>query len=101
MPFIELNGNKYRGLFSSVRGKNLFCSLIITQSMNIEELREECMKTNGVTESFPFNKTVLVFKIADKMFAYLHRQQKNDILQVNLKCETDRSNKENPNIIRQ
>lgn len=36
--------------------------------MNIEELREYCMAKKGVTESFPFDKTTLVFKVAGKMF---------------------------------
>lgn len=36
--------------------------------MNIEELREYCLSLKGVTESFPFNETVLVFKVSGKMF---------------------------------
>jgi predicted DNA-binding protein (MmcQ/YjbR family) len=36
--------------------------------MNIEELREYCMAKKGVTESFPFDETTLVFKVAEKMF---------------------------------
>ncbi len=36
--------------------------------MNIEELRDYCLKMKGVTESFPFDETTLVFKVAGKMF---------------------------------
>lgn len=36
--------------------------------MNIEELREYCLAKKSVTESFPFNETALVFKVAGKMF---------------------------------
>lgn len=36
--------------------------------MNIEELREYCLSLKGVTESFPFNESTLVFKVAGKMF---------------------------------
>jgi predicted DNA-binding protein (MmcQ/YjbR family) len=36
--------------------------------MNIEELREYCLAKKSVTESFPFNETTLVFKVAGKMF---------------------------------
>ena len=36
--------------------------------MNIEELREYCLAKKGVTESFPFDETTLVFKVAGKMF---------------------------------
>ena len=37
--------------------------------MNIEQFREYCLSKNGVTESFPFDKKNLVFKITGKMFA--------------------------------
>ena len=36
--------------------------------MNIEFIREYCLKKNGVTESFPFGEDVLVFKVINKMF---------------------------------
>lgn len=36
--------------------------------MNIEELREYCISKKGVTESFPFDETTLVFKVGDKIF---------------------------------
>jgi predicted DNA-binding protein (MmcQ/YjbR family) len=36
--------------------------------MNIEELREYCLAKKGATESFPFDETTLVFKVAGKMF---------------------------------
>lgn len=36
--------------------------------MNIEELREYCMAKKGVIESFPFDESTLVFKVAGKMF---------------------------------
>ena len=36
--------------------------------MNIEEIREYCLEKKAVTESFPFNETVLVFKVMNKMF---------------------------------
>lgn len=36
--------------------------------MNIEALREYCLKKRGVTESFPFDETTLVFKVAGKIF---------------------------------
>jgi predicted DNA-binding protein (MmcQ/YjbR family) len=38
------------------------------KKMNIEELREYCLAKKGVTESFPFDETTLVFKVAGKMF---------------------------------
>lgn len=36
--------------------------------MDALELRAYCLKKKGVTESFPFNETTLVFKVGDKMF---------------------------------
>jgi predicted DNA-binding protein (MmcQ/YjbR family) len=38
--------------------------------LNIEEYRTYCLSKNGVTESLPFPKleSVLVFKVAEKMF---------------------------------
>ncbi|MDX8338227.1 MmcQ/YjbR family DNA-binding protein [Draconibacterium sp. IB214405] len=39
--------------------------------MNIEEIREYCLQKKGVTESFPFDETTLVFKVMNKMFCLL------------------------------
>lgn len=39
--------------------------------MNVEEIREYCIQKKGVTESFPFNETTLVFKVMNKMFCLL------------------------------
>lgn len=36
--------------------------------MNIEELRDYCLSLKGVTESFPFDESTLVFKVGGKMF---------------------------------
>ncbi|WP_378186351.1 MmcQ/YjbR family DNA-binding protein [Aquimarina sp. W85] len=57
--------------------------------MNIETFREYCLSKKGVTESFPFDKTTLVFKVMDKMFALtgLHKIP----FAVNLKCDPDRA----------
>ncbi len=37
--------------------------------MNVEEFRDYCISKKGVTESFPFDETTLVFKVMGKMFA--------------------------------
>ena len=36
--------------------------------MNNEEIRDYCLSKKGVTESFPFDETTLVFKVMNKMF---------------------------------
>lgn len=36
--------------------------------MNIDQIRDYCLKKKAVTEEFPFNEDVLVFKVLGKMF---------------------------------
>jgi len=55
--------------------------------MNIESLRNYCLSKNGVTESFPFDKSTLVFKVMGKMFALTDLE--DEILTVNLKCNPE------------
>ena len=56
--------------------------------MNIEELRDYCLKLKGVTESFPFDKTTLVFKVADKMFCLTDLE---DSFGINLKNSPEKN----------
>jgi len=44
----------------------------MTNDMNIEEIREYCVGKPGVTESFPFDETTLVFKVMGKMFCLVN-----------------------------
>lgn len=39
--------------------------------MNVEEIRDHCLSLKGVSESFPFDETTLVFKVMNKMFCLL------------------------------
>lgn len=60
--------------------------------MNIEELRGYCMSIKGAEESFPFIKnTILVFKVMNKMFAYVDLEPKDNIFKVDMKCDAERS----------
>jgi predicted DNA-binding protein (MmcQ/YjbR family) len=52
--------------------------------MNIEILREYCISKKGVTESFPFGKDTLVFKVHEKIFALVNL---DGDLSINLKCD--------------
>jgi predicted DNA-binding protein (MmcQ/YjbR family) len=54
--------------------------------MNIEEIRNYCLNKQGVTESFPFDQTTLVFKVGGKMFALLSLEKGSKI---NLKCDPE------------
>jgi len=58
--------------------------------MNIEEYRNFCLAKKGVTESFPFDKHTLVFKVAGKMFALTSLKNWEEGIQfINLKCDPD------------
>jgi len=56
--------------------------------MNIEELREYCIRKKRVTESFPFDERVLVFKVMNKMFALTNITTCES---VNLKCGPEKA----------
>jgi predicted DNA-binding protein (MmcQ/YjbR family) len=55
--------------------------------MNIESIREYCLKKKGVTEEFPFNEETLVFKVMGKIF--LLASLEKIPLQINLKCDPE------------
>lgn len=56
--------------------------------MNIEDLRKYCLEKKGVTESFPFDETTLVFKVMGKMFALTDTKGQ---FSVNLKCDPEKA----------
>lgn len=57
--------------------------------MNIELLREYCLSKPSVTESLPFGPDVLVFKVANKVFALTNLEWED--FRVNLKCDPYRA----------
>ena len=56
--------------------------------MDIEKLREYCLKKKGVTEGFPFNEETLVFKVMGKMFCLTNLTPP---LSINLKCDPEKA----------
>ena len=56
--------------------------------MNIEELRDYCFAKKATTEGFPFDDKVLVFKVANKMFALINVEECSS---VNLKCNPQKA----------
>ena len=54
--------------------------------MNIEEYREYCLSFTGVTEEFPFDEEVLVFKVRGKIFSLTNV---DSFISINLKCEPE------------
>lgn len=56
--------------------------------MNIEEFREYCIQKKAVTESFPFDQSVLVFKVHGKIFVLINV---DDYDSFNAKCDPERA----------
>ena len=56
--------------------------------MNIESLRDYCLQKEGVTESFPFDESTLVFKVMNKMFALTDL---DGPFTINLKCDPNQA----------
>ncbi|HLX66937.1 MAG TPA: MmcQ/YjbR family DNA-binding protein [Puia sp.] len=56
--------------------------------MNMEELREYCLRKPGAGESFPFGETTLVFKVGGKVFLIASLTEGN---QFNVKCDPERA----------
>jgi predicted DNA-binding protein (MmcQ/YjbR family) len=57
--------------------------------MNIEELREYCLKKHGVEETFPFGEDTLVFKVMGK--AFLLTGLGETPLSFNVKCDPEKA----------
>jgi predicted DNA-binding protein (MmcQ/YjbR family) len=56
--------------------------------MNIEELREHCLRKPGTEECFPFGEETLVFKVGGKVFLIASLTDGN---QFNVKCDPERA----------
>lgn len=56
--------------------------------MNVEELRDYCIKKQKVSESFPFDADTLVFKVMGKMFALLPLEKSSIVV---LKCNPNKA----------
>jgi predicted DNA-binding protein (MmcQ/YjbR family) len=58
--------------------------------MNIETLREYCLKKKAVEETFPFGESTLVFKVRGKIFLLAGLEESP--LQFNVKCDPEEIN---------
>ena len=56
--------------------------------MNIEQYRDYCIGKKGVTESFPFDESALVFKVGGKIFALADI---DNFQFINLKCNPEKA----------
>jgi predicted DNA-binding protein (MmcQ/YjbR family) len=56
--------------------------------MNIEDFRSYCISLGNVTESFPFDKNTLVFKIKGKIFTLTNVEKFHFF---NVKCNPDKA----------
>ena len=54
--------------------------------MNIGTFQSYCLAKKGVTEEFPFDEKILVYKVMGKMFALT---DVDEFISVNLKCEPE------------
>lgn len=59
--------------------------------MNIEEAREACISIKGATEGFPFVEDTLVYKVMDKMFAYMGLESRDGEFWLNVKCDPEKA----------
>lgn len=57
--------------------------------MTFDELRAYCLSKPATTESFPFDETTLVFKVAGKLFALSDINDRP--MRVSLKCDPERA----------
>ncbi len=57
--------------------------------MDIETLREYCISKQKTEESFPFNETTLVFKVAGKIFLLVDIDSRP--LSFNVKCDPQKA----------
>jgi len=55
--------------------------------MNIEEIRDYCIRKPDTTESLPFGPDVIVFKTNDKIFLLLPLDSES--IQFNVKCDPE------------
>lgn len=59
--------------------------------MNIEQVREVCINIKGASEGFPFGDDILVYKVMNKMFAYMGLDSKDGEFWLNLKCDPEKA----------
>jgi predicted DNA-binding protein (MmcQ/YjbR family) len=57
--------------------------------MDLEALRNYCLKKKSATESFPFGESTLVFKVSGKIFLLLSLDAVP--LQFNVKCDPEQA----------
>lgn len=57
--------------------------------MDIETLREYCLRKRGVTEEFPFDEVTLVFKVMGKIFLLTPLDESG--LRFNLKADPEKA----------
>jgi len=56
--------------------------------MDLEKVREYCLKKNGVTESLPFDEETPVYKVMDKMFCLANLTPP---FSINIKCDPEKA----------
>ncbi len=57
--------------------------------MDVDQIREECLKKEDVTEGFPFGPSTLVFKTGGKMFLLMMLDEVP--VRINVKCSSEKA----------
>jgi predicted DNA-binding protein (MmcQ/YjbR family) len=57
--------------------------------INLEEIRDVCLRKKGAEEGFPFGNQTLVFKVGGKLFLLLSLDAAP--IQFNVKCQPDKA----------
>jgi predicted DNA-binding protein (MmcQ/YjbR family) len=79
----------YEGIETEAEGpgrkrENVIVKIKSALKMNIELIREYCLRKKGVEETFPFGEDTMVFKVMGKMFAATSFSEPDNC---NLKCD--------------
>ncbi len=56
--------------------------------MDLQTIRDHCLRKKGVEETFPFDNETLVFKVLGKMFLLTNIEMPESI---NIKCEPEKA----------
>jgi len=84
---VAIKWRKFPTCVSTIRNLRSCATFPAPQIMDLEKFREYCLSKPHITEGMPFGDTVLVFKVAGKMFALVALDEIP--VTANLKCDPD------------
>ena len=57
--------------------------------LNLDQIKQYCVRKPGTREEYPFGPDTLVFKVMSKMYALV--SENNNPLRINLKCDPEQA----------